>query len=200
MAHKWIQEPTVQRCSECSLMRRDDGDGRWQYCNAVNTTWSYEALPCAHVKSILQDWVQELGLRHQGVLLTVVRGCDTVSRDHLSKKLTRAFRAEILNAHVGDPKKSASFIEVLEEQELINTMRGFCSDLDQYPLHFVMHFAHAAEVIAYCHPSMQIASQWAFFYKTICKKLHVNPETEVQLSARLDADEQTFKIMQSEVA
>ena len=62
------------------------------------------------VKSVLQDWVQELGLRFQGVLVSAIRGCDTVQRHDSSKVLARVYRYEILNTHVGDPEKSKSFI------------------------------------------------------------------------------------------
>ena len=61
--------------------------------------------------SILLPWVTELGLRHQGVLLSAIRGCDTAPRNDASKNLVRCLRAELLLPHCGDPRKSASFIE-----------------------------------------------------------------------------------------
>jgi hypothetical protein len=144
-------------------------------------------------KSILQDWVSELGLRQQGVLLTAVRGCDTAAKEGISKKLVRAFRAEILNAHVGDPKKSSTFIEPFEEEEIEEMAVEFCRDLDPYPLHYVLHLAHAAEVLGYYHPQMDTAAAWRTLYLTVCRKFHMNPETKEQLDARLNADEATFK-------
>lgn len=57
-------------------------------------------------KSVLQDWVTELpGLRHQGVLISAVRGCDTAARHSADKKLVRSLRCAVLNAFVGDPEK-----------------------------------------------------------------------------------------------
>src|SRR5262245_681192 len=102
--------------------------------------------------SILQDWVTELGLRHQGVLLTAIRGCDTVPKHHVSKSLARAIRREILNAHCGDASKSSSFIEDFDPVSLSQIMKDFSGDLDSYPLHYVMHVVHAVEIIGYYLP------------------------------------------------
>ena len=74
--------------------------------------------------SILQSWITDLGLRHQGVLLTAVRGCDTVPKEHVSKKLTRAYRGEILMPYCGDIRKSLSFMQHFEEEELVSLMQS----------------------------------------------------------------------------
>lgn len=141
---------------------------------------------------ILQGWVDELGLRHQGVLLTAVRGCDTVPKGDISKKLIRAFRCEILVPFGGDPRKAASFIEHFEVEELADIMNEFCFSLDHYPLHFVLHMAHAAEIIGYHHPGMEEASVWLHLYKLICKKFHMKPESREELDRRLTKDEKAF--------
>lgn len=144
------------------------------------------------MKSIIQDWACKLGLRHQGVLTTAIRGCDLVPKDDVSKTLVRAFRADLLNAHVGDPHKSRSFIQVIKHEEFIDLSAKFTSNLDHYPLHYVMHLTHAAEIIGYKHPDQNTADRWRILYFTVCKRLHVNPETEAQLDKRLNADEETF--------
>lgn len=144
------------------------------------------------MKSILQDWVMELGLRHQGVLVAAVRGCDDVPRHDPSKLLARCLRGEILNAHVGDASKARTFIQVVSEDELADRMKAFLDNSDHYPHHYVMHLVHAAEVVGYKHPKMLSRDMWLAFYEKACKKLHVNPETNEQLDARLNADEKTF--------
>lgn len=148
--------------------------------------------------SILKAWVTELGLRHQGVLLTAVRGCDALPKEHISKTLTRAFRCEILNSHCGDPRHSKSFIEHFEEEELDEIMQKFCSDLDVYPLHYVLHLAHAAEIVGFHHPQMDSGSAWLRLYSRICSKLHMRPETKAELDARLEAPEHEFQQAQKE--
>lgn len=144
------------------------------------------------MKSILQPWVMELGLRHQGVLVSSVRGCDSAVRHDPSKRLARALRAEILVAHVGDPKKAKTFIEAVDESVLRERMEEFLNSSDHYPNHYVLHLMHAAEIVGYKHPQMASRDLWSEFYFKMCKKLHVNRETEAQLDARLNADEEAF--------
>lgn len=139
----------------------------------------------------------ELGLRHQGVLISSVRGCDTAERHDASKMLSRCLRAEILNAHVGDAKKSKSFIEKVEIGEMRERMKAFLNALDHYPIHFVMHFIHAAEIVGYCHPNLDHQLVWKDFYEAACRRLHVNPETLGELNARLNAAEEEFAAAQN---
>lgn len=145
------------------------------------------------MSSILQDWVAELGLRHQGVLLAAVRGCDTETRHGPSKLLSRCYRAEILNAHAGDPRKSKSFIEKVPIPQLKDRMVAVLDDHDSLPHHFFMHLVHAAEIVGYCHPDPYVGEVWVWFYFAACNKLHMNPETMQQLDERLNADEDSFK-------
>lgn len=148
------------------------------------------------MKSVLQPWVMELGLRHQGILLTAVRGCDTAPKNDPSKDLTRVYRAMVLNSHNGDPAKAASFIDLPSYEELERRMTAFRKNLDHYPHHFVMHFMHASQIIGYKrHKLMALTGYgglWMDLYLKMCKGLHVNPETEEQMDARLNADEETF--------
>ncbi len=145
------------------------------------------------MKSILQDWVMELGLRHQGVLLSAVRGCDTAPKDDSSKAMARLFRGEILNPHCGDVSKAASFMMTTDLHSFTHGYsKSFISSFDHYPLHYVMHFIHAAEIIGYHHPVSLVKEAWINFYNKMCNKLHMNPETKEQLDNRLNADEDSF--------
>lgn len=144
------------------------------------------------INSVLKPWVMQLGLRHQGVLLAAVRGCDTAPRNDASKNLVRCYRAEIMEPFCGDPRKSASFIEGVDQDVLIARMQDFIKDHDHYPNHYVGHFTLAAEIVGYKKPN----NDWLEFYKRMCKGLHVTPETEAELDARLGADERTFGMAQ----
>lgn len=148
------------------------------------------------MKSVLQDWVIELGLRHQGVLLTSVRGCDTAPKNDPSKDLQRCLRETFINCFCGDSTKSLSFIEKVSDDELQNRMKAFADSHDEYPHHYVMHIIHASEIIGWYHPNSLTASRWNTFYRTMCKKMHVNSEGKDQLDSRLLADEKTFGKMQ----
>ena len=72
--------------------------------------------------SVLKEWVTHLGLRHQGVLMACVRGCDNVPKEDPTKALARCLRDVLLNSF--DPRPS-SFIEHVDDVEL----RDLVSDL-----------------------------------------------------------------------
>ena len=44
------------------------------------------------MKSVLQDWVMEMPLRHQAILLTAVRGCDGMPKRDVTKTIVSALR------------------------------------------------------------------------------------------------------------
>ena len=144
-------------------------------------------------KSIMQDWVSDLGLRHQGVLVAAIRGCDGAPKDDACKLLTRFYRACILTAHCGDPRKARSFmIWCNSREEFWALATPFLSDFDQYPNHFVMHLLHSTEVLGYYHPDLDIREWWRQFYGTLVKKMHLNIETKAELDARLNPGEAEF--------
>ena len=143
--------------------------------------------------SIFQIWVQNLGLRHQGALLTAIRGCDVVERDDESKWLARFYRACILRPHCGDVRQAASFMLWPDDTvEVAKHMNAFIRSHDHYPHHYLMHLIHAAEIVGYKHPDRNIRDYWLSFYRHMCNKFHMNPESEGQLDERLNADEETF--------
>jgi len=141
--------------------------------------------------SIVQEWAARLPLRHQGVLVSAVRGCDTALRHDDSKLLSRCLRAEFLVPAVDNP---GSYIEFVDEQTLLRRMNVFLNSWDHYPMHFVMHILHAAAVLGYHHPVHW--DVWLRFYRAGCKKLHLNPETKEQMDARLTAAEPDFQAAQ----
>lgn len=73
----------------------------------------------------------------------------------------------------------------------------FLDSHDHYPHHFLMHFTHAAEILGYKMPYKPQREWWGGFYHKLVHKLHLNPETEAQLDARLNADEETFADQQN---
>ena len=48
--------------------------------------------------SVLQDWLLDLPMQQQAVLLLACRGCDVVPKEHPSKPLVRLLRAYVMNA------------------------------------------------------------------------------------------------------
>jgi hypothetical protein len=146
-------------------------------------------------KSVLQDWVMELGLRHQGVLVSIVRGCDSEPRNSPTKALVRCLREVILNCHCGDAAKAATFIERVDDDELERRMVAVRKNLDHLPHHFVMHLIHAVEIVGYKHPSWKVRVLWLPFYTQLVAGLHLTIESEAELDARLNATEEEFAQM-----
>jgi len=130
--------------------------------------------------SVLKEWVFTLPLRMQSVLMCALRGCDTARKDDASKFITRGLRAMLLNN--ADPTNTFIVGEGIPDAVYVKT---FLWDLDSYPLHFVMHTTHAAEIVGYKHPDPKLRIWWTGFYKDLVKALHMNPETEGQLDVRL---------------
>jgi len=106
--------------------------------------------------------------------------------------LARAFRAAVLRPFCKDPRKAQTFIEHCEPDELLRRFNDFSRNCDHYPHHYVMHLVHGAEVIGYKHSDVQTRACWHAFYLSLCNGLHVNPEAEEQLDARLTANEEDF--------
>jgi len=140
----------------------------------------------APATSILQNWVMELPLRHQGCLLAAIRGCDGQPKENSAKPLVRALRGVILNP--ADAREvgmlSAFMTRDFSEAEL----KHFLKNWDQYPIHFIDHLMHAFEVVGYKHPNNMIGWQYFTAYEAMVIKLHLNMETEDQMDARLTED------------
>jgi hypothetical protein len=136
--------------------------------------------------SVLRDWTMDLPLRHQGVLVAAVRGCDNAPKENSAKPVVRALRFAFMNP--ADPREvglpSAFMAPDLSSEDIGNFLR----DWDHYPIHFVQHLMHAAEVIGYKHPRDKTRYIFDELYFRIVQKLHLNPETEEQMDARLMED------------
>lgn len=61
----------------------------------------------------------------------------------------------------------------------------YLRDLDAIPHHFQLHFMHAVEIVGYKHPDARIRMFWRCLYERLVHDMHVWPETEEQLDARL---------------
>jgi hypothetical protein len=146
--------------------------------------------------SIIQAWASNLGLRHQGVLVSAIRGCDSALREDASKYLVRAFRGILLIPHCKDLSKAASFMVPFDQTLWDASKTEFLKSIDHYPNHWLLHFAHAAEVTGYKHPDAPVRAAFLALYLRLVKKFHMNPESEQQLDDRLNPDEETFAMQQ----
>jgi hypothetical protein len=164
---------------------------------------------------IIRPWVKNLSLRFQGTLLTAIRGCDLSPKHSPEKMLLREMRALILIPF--DPRELEylrGFMIKFGTDEAEKGFQEFAKSMDQFPLHFVMHLLHAIEIIGYKHFSsesdiykfaqltyaphkMSVSEIYEMRYKTLCRKFHVNPETESQLDARMEENRIENKTVES---
>lgn len=145
--------------------------------------------------STVRDWVSTLGKRHQGVLLSSIRGCDIAPRHDPSKLAQRLLRAAVLIPHPGRFANPKTYITVEPDQEKWReAMAKFLSNWDHYPNHYVVHFVHATEIVGYLGPRgfPVFGERFEDFYYNACLALHVNTETKDQLNDRLNADNEKF--------
>ncbi len=134
--------------------------------------------------SVVRPWLSEhCTFKQQTVLLSALRGCDGVPKSDISKGITRRFRYTILHAaDQSSPSTPGTFMfaEVTSAQ-----VDYFVNHLDHYPMHWLMHFTHAVEIVGYKHPDLSVSNWWYSLYLAICSGLHLNPESEEVLDTRL---------------
>lgn len=134
---------------------------------------------------VLQDWLlKNCSWREQTVLVVSLRGPDGLPKKNHGKNLCRFMRSCILK----DAMPNKGTFMGIEAKEAIEITQKFLDEHDEYPHHFIMHLAHAAEIVGYKHPDETIRKIWKTFYKECCKAFHMHPETEKEMDARL-ADE-----------
>ena len=136
--------------------------------------------------SILQDWVCDLPIRHQGVLLAAVRGCDGAEKESAGKPLTRAVRGCFMVPADGrEVGMAGAFMAPSFSHE---ELRRFTGGWDHLPIHYVQHLMHACEVLGYKHPDGSVREMFMRAYLRMVDSLHLEPETEARMDARLTAD------------
>lgn len=131
--------------------------------------------------SVVQSWLSELNWKQQTVVLTALRGCDGIEKENPSKIISRLMRGDILM----NADKSSSYMKRLTTWEVNEAIGNFFDDLDRYPIHFVTHLCHAAEIIGYKHPDNKLRLFWLGVYMEFCKAVHLTAETEEELDRRL---------------
>ena len=137
------------------------------------------------MNSVVRPWLAErCTWKQQTVLLSALRGCDGRPKNDPSNPFKKKMRYTLLQ----DADSSTGFMKG-ELSLNVNTSREirefFTGCMDSYPMHFFLHFLHAAEIVAYKHPDNEISKYWNYFYGMGVHAMHLNRETEEQLDARL---------------
>lgn len=149
-------------------------------------------------RSVIQDWVTELPMMQQTVLLTAVRGPDGLPKYHPTKYVLRWYRRCILLSALdgfvlADPgiQSGGSFTGPSTDPcghwptEMDKCVSRYLQSLDEVPHHFQLHLLHAIEILGYKHPDKEIRNWWNAVYVRLVHDMHLWPETEDQLDQRL---------------
>jgi hypothetical protein len=159
--------------------------------------------------SVLQEWVTDLPMMQQTVLITAVRGPDGLPKYHATKFVLRWYRRCILlsaldgkvltdpaepnggsftgpsvdTAHYEGGRYPGAPSTWSEDMDVHVT--EYLRSLDEVPHHFQLHLMHAIEIVGYKHPDPGIRRWWHHVYVRLVHDMHLWPETEEQLDQRL---------------
>lgn len=155
-------------------------------------------------RPVTQDWVHNLTLMQQTVLLTAIRGPDGLPKYGPVKMLLRWYRrCFLLSAMDGraltNPydnnggsftgpslvEPDPDFTDPIWESPMDLLVGQYLRTLDAIPHHFHMHFMHAAEILGYKHPDEQIRYWWRRTYLRFVSDMHLQPELEQTMDKRL---------------
>lgn len=144
--------------------------------------------------SVLQEWVQNLTMMQQSVLISAVRAPDGIRKSHPVKTLMRWYRRCVLLSAMDRrvltspyEEGGGSFTGPLDKTN--GTIEQFCgiflTHIDELPHHFVLHLMHAGQILGYKHPDEWTRKYWATFYYMVVKHFHLSPESEEKMDRRL---------------
>ncbi|CAN5337539.1 hypothetical protein BH10PSE12_BH10PSE12_02940 [soil metagenome] len=158
--------------------------------------------------TVLQEWVGTLTMMQQTVLLTAIRGPDGTPKYGPTKMLLRWYRRCVLLSAMdgrvlswpyqegGGSFTGPSYDERVGSgwfwQQAMDLIVGdYLRELDAIPHHFQLHLLHAVEILGYKHPDQDVRTWWNSVYLRLVHDMHLWPETEEQMDARLgDSREQ----------
>lgn len=135
-------------------------------------------------ESVVQDWVCTLPFMQQALLMTAMRGPDGLPKYNTTKNIVRYIRGAVLKP-AGQITGNDNTFMWINYGVFDQFRKEFYNSVDEYPIHFYMHLVHAAEVIAYGHPSLLISRAWYMFYAEACSGFHMNPESREEMYKRL---------------
>jgi hypothetical protein len=144
---------------------------------------------------VFQDWMFDLTMQQQSVLVLACRGPDGVAKFHPCKEIVCHYRATVLKAaYLGRPMlpgegDATTFMHLralTDDKAWRATENGFFNSVDAIPHHYYMHLMHGAQIVGYKHPDDLFRKRWIGFYLRCCDDLHLYPEMEAHMDARLN--------------
>lgn len=156
---------------------------------------------------VFQDWLFNLPMQMQSVLVLACRGPDNVAKTDPTKRVVQRYRATVFKAaYLGRPMKVDEFDETSfmslrhfsDDESWGLILRDYFENVDALPHHYHMHLMHGAQIASVYHPVDLFRSRWGVFYYKACADLHLTPETDAQLRERLnDWNQQHWNVTQA---
>ena len=155
------------------------------------------------MRSVTQDWVQNLSLMQQTVLIELTRGPDNIPKYHPSKFLIRfvrrCFLVSALDGEVIDnpyDPRGGSFTGPSFQlhtnkadwdwtPQMYDCVSNYLKSVDEMPHHYHLHLMHGIEILGYKHPKEFIRDFWHLTYFRFVNDMHLNIETEEEMDERL---------------
>lgn len=144
--------------------------------------------------AVFQDWLFDLTMQQQSVLVLACRGPDGIAKYHPTKLIVARYRATVLKAAYlgramrideGDDTTFMTLIEFSKDDAWVSICKSFFDHVDEVPHHYYMHLMHGAQIAGYKHPVELFRARWLGFYMRACHDLHLHPETEDEMNYRL---------------
>jgi hypothetical protein len=146
-------------------------------------------------RSVQPEWCLKLPIQQQTVLLQATRGPDGIAETHPCMDIQRAYRASMWNSarygrqlewgevSVADDFMSLSLFS--DDHQWGVVVNQFFQRVDDLSHHFLRHLFHGAEILGYKHPDSRFRNRWISFYERAAMDMHMRPETEAEMDARL---------------
>lgn len=200
--YHWLES---ERASERIVCEWIPGQGGWlpageeqvlSPADMCKRGWNWSAAVRRPKVWVFQDWLRDLTMQQQSVLVLACRGPDGIGRFHLTKGVVQHYRASVLKAAKtgrallpGETEGSSIFMTLGNfDNDGIwrSNVDGFFNSVDGIAHHYYMHLMHGAEIIGYKHPEELFRKRWEEFYLRCCEDLHLYPETEQAMDERLN--------------
>src|SRR5258708_5325858 len=78
-------------------------------------------------------------------------------------------------------------------KEMHYLLHQYLLSVDELPHHFQLHFMHAAEILGYQHHLPEVRQWWHECYLRLVEDLHLSPESDESMNARLSDSEDQWR-------
>jgi hypothetical protein len=145
--------------------------------------------------NVFQDWIFDLTMQQQSVLILALRGPDGVAKYDRMKDLVRYYRASVLKAAYlgrpmlideGDNTTFMSLRNFSNEAMWANMVKSYFESVDSLPHHYHLHLMHGAQIIGFKHSNILFRKRWFDFYHRAVDDMHLMAETEEVMDLRLN--------------